>query len=271
MCSIMDSSQLKSIVRAFIPRVVSVKRQPGNNPERIPTTEDDLIEKAVSWWKEDEYTKVERFKHLEWLGFTLIRWPYHETIEGNYFGSARDLGVVLKELQNLGVVPPLGKESNIFEPGCNVGKNLFQIQEEYGCRVTGLDISQKAIQIAKNKIWKNRRNYQFFVDNALTTDLFAQFEDNFFDLTLTRWHLIHIPLSDAKRKYVENLKRISKCLVIFEPVKEGTHEIQLYQDGKYCLSWDDWPREYNLTEYDSPAVQMLREGTTKVFYWKKQS
>ena len=266
----MSLTQLKRIAGIFIPRVVSVRRQPGQYPMRIATPEDDLIEKAMAYWENDQYIKQKRFKYLKWLGFTLIKWPYYETIVGNYFKPANDLVTVIKELQSLAVVPPLGEESNVFEPGCNVGRNLFWMQKEYGCKVTGLDISKEAIQIAENQIWRKRRNYQFFVANALTTALFTKFRDDFFELTITRWHLIHIPLSDAKRRYVGALKRISKALVIFEPVREGVKEIQLCQDGRYCLSWDDWAGEYDMIEYNSPAVSMLEGGSTKVFYYSSE-
>lgn len=256
--------KLKRIITAFIPRIVKVRRE--RSPEKSLANEThDLIDKAVFWWKYDQYAKVKRFKHLRLFGFTLLKWPYYETIEGNYWKPANDIVQLVKEMQESGIISTLDEYSKIFEPGCNVGRNLYYLQQEFNCEVVGLDISEKAIEIAEQKIWKGRRRYKFCVDNALTTDFFNKLDNNTFDLVITRGHLMHIPLSDAKRKYVETLKRIGRTLVILEPVREGLHEIHLYQDGTYCLSWDDWALEYGLREYRSPTVSSFGGGT-RVFF-----
>jgi len=256
---------LKAMIKFFVPRIVQVKNNENNNPRKA-TEQDDLVEKAISWWKNDEYTKVQKFKNLRWLGLTFFRIPYYETVKGIYFKPAIDLVKIVKKMQKDKIIPSLDKNSKIFESGCNVGRNLYYLQKAFNCEVVGIDISQQAIDIAKNKIWKNREKYEFHIGNVLTTDFFDQFTDNYFDLVFTRWHLIHIPLSAEKKKYVESLKRISKILVLLEPVRQNCNEVELYQDGRYTLSWDDWVSEYNLKEYKSNLLTK-RKDNTKAFYF----
>lgn len=255
----------KKIIKNLRPRVIyfSEKFEKSSVKES-----DDIVDKAVSWWKEDKYTKLKRHKKFQWLGITWFKWSYHETIEGIYFKVADDLVKIVKEMQHSKIIPLLDKNSTILESGCNIGRNIYALQKEFGSNIIGVDISKEALNIAKNKIWNKRTNYKFYLENVLTTDFFDKMEDNEIDLVLTRWHLIHLPLSDAKRKYVESLKRIGKVFLILEPVKEGTHETQLFADGTYCLSWDDWIKEYNLFEYKTTLSTQLLDGT-RIFYSKE--
>jgi len=260
---------LKNMIETIIPKIVKVRREKNcQNPLSFPTENDDLVNDAVSWWKNDQYAKVKRFRHVRWLGRTIFKLPYYETIEGNYFKPSDDIVNIIKEIQKAQIVPYLNKSSKIFEPGCNVGRNLFSLQEAFDCEVVGLDISEKAIDIAQNKIWKQRSRYTFYVDNALTTNFFNNIADNAFDLVITRWHLIHIPRSSEKAIYVKQLKRIGKVLVLLEPVKEGCHEVQLYSNGTYTLSWDDWGKEYGLKEFHPDTISL--EGNTKIFFFKNE-
>lgn len=77
---------------------------------------------------------------------------------------------------------------------------------------------------------------------------------------------MHIPRSDAKRRYVAALKRIAKVLVIIEPVRAGVDAVQLFHDRSYALSWDDWASEYDLTEFVLPVGLSItaEAGNTRV-------
>jgi SAM-dependent methyltransferase len=230
--------------------------------------DDDLIEHAVSWWKEDRYTKVKRFICLKWLGRTLLKIPYTESIESNYNKPANDIVHIIIEMQNKGLITEIDESSHIFEGGCNIGRNLLYLQKAFNCIVEGMDISEKAISIANHKIWKRRQNYKFHVGNVLTTDFFNNIEDNAFDLAFTRWHLVHLPKTSAKTEYVDHLKRIAKALILFEPVKKGKEGTDLYHDKSYALSWDDWAKDYDLTEYE-PKIKLPNH--TRVFYYAENS
>ena len=104
-----------------------------------------------------------------------------------------------------------------------------------------MDISPTAIKTAREKIWTKLDRVTLIEDNVLTSSWFDTIPDRHFDLAFTRWHLIHIPRSPEKSKYLENLKRISKTFIILEPVSpERTGTIQCQMDGRICHSWDNW-------------------------------
>jgi len=217
------------------------------------------------WWKYDEYTKVRRERRLRFLGITLWKRAYYRTIKGVYWSCANDLVMILGEMERLGILPAIDERSKVLEPGCNVGRNLFAIQRRYGCRVSGIDISRKAIEIAQNDIWRFMTRANFYVEDVLDTDFFDRIRENQFDLVFTRWHLVHLPRSTVKSQYIETLKRVGKIFIAFEPLKEGRQDTEFYSDGKYCLSWDDWVGEYGLEEYKSKNVCKLG-NLTHVFY-----
>ena len=233
--------------------------------ERQPATADaDVIDRAMQWWKDDAYTRLPRQQRLRWMGMNWATRTVHRTIRGDYGGPAHDMVALVDEMQRSGVMSPLTAQSSVFEGGCNVGRNLQFLQDRFGCAVAGLDISEGA-QRERDAIWRDRSRHRFILDNALTTDFFDSCPDRSFDLVFTRWHLIHIPRSDAKRRYVAALKRIAKTCIIIEPVREGSHDVQLYQGGTYTLSWDDWGPDYGLTEYHLPAGLSMGQDT-RVFY-----
>lgn len=256
-------------LRALFPRIVKFRREKGstNKPVRRPNEQDDLLEKTMGWWKHDEFTKIKRFKHLRWLGFTLYKYPYYETHCDHYLNPADDLVAVLKDMIHDKIIPELNENSKVLEPGCSVGRNLLSLQEVFNCEVYGVDISAKAIKLAKEEIWKDRKNHNFYTENVLTTQFFKEFRDNYFDLIVIRNHLLNIPLSREKKDYVESLKRIGKELVVFEKMKENYNEIDIAADGRYALSWDNWSVEYELEEYHSPNTYELKAGE-KVFFNK---
>jgi len=258
---------MKKNLNKVIPRLVKIRRKGSqSNPYVVAGEDHDLVERAVDWWKDDKYSKVKRYKYFQWLGIEWFKLPYYESIEEAYLKPADDFVSLVGDLISQGIVCPLDDGSRVFEPGCNVGRNLLFLQDKYNCHVEGLDISAEAIRKAEEKVWNARSKYKFTVENALTGNFFDSIPDNAYDFVFTRWHLIHIPLSDAKKRYVESLKRIAKTVVLVEPVREGTHEVQLYQDGQYCLSWDDWESEYGLKEYKGSPDNAAREGHTGVFY-----
>ena len=227
----------------------------------------DQANKAASWWKEDYYTQVQRYKRIKWLGVPLLKLPYQETVDGNYWKPDNDIVELITEMQNAGLISEISQHSKIFEPGCNVGRNLYALQQAFGCTVVGLDISEQAINLAREKYWQGNENCEFYIDNALTSDFFADIEDKAFDLVITRWHLIHIPRSQLKQAYVQNLKRVGKVLLIIEPIKEDAQQqIYISGEGTYALSWDNWESEYGLQAYKTTNIPSIIDGNTRVFY-----
>lgn len=256
-------SAVKKRLSFVVPRWVAVPV--GRLDGQVATSGDDLVERAMLWWKDDAYTQLPRRQHLRWMGINWSSRTVHRTIKGDYGGPADDMVALIEEMQGAGLVPRLTASSTIFEGGCNIGRNLQFLQDRFHCAVVGLDISEGALR-ERESIWHTRSRHQFILDNALTTEFFDSCADQQFDLVFTRWHLIHIPRSDAKRRYVASLKRIAKTLVLVEPAREGSSEVTLFQGGTYTLSWDDWAREYGLTEYRSPSGLSLGPDTRVFFH-----
>ncbi|PIQ86752.1 MAG: hypothetical protein COV74_03530 [Candidatus Omnitrophica bacterium CG11_big_fil_rev_8_21_14_0_20_45_26] len=266
---------LVKIAKFLIPHFRLVDKDPESQ-SRINAKEDnvrnELAVRAADWWKSDCYTQVDRYRDFVWLGRTIFRKPHKVSITDNYFRPAHDFVDIIKEMQEKQLIFPLSEKSKVLEPGCNVGRNLYYLQNKYRCEVVGIDLSEEAVKKAEQDIWRRREKYSFQVANVLQTDFFDQFEDNYFDLVFTRWHLIHIPRSESKKAYVEKLKRIAKSFVILEPLLEGREKVEFYHNGAYALSWDNWPKEYGLSEYRSKKTTSLKDGGgTKVFYYTKPS
>lgn len=229
--------------KALVPRIVKV-RMPTDLKVGPARTED-----AVQWWAQDHYVGFKSMRALRWVGVNWVKWSY-EKFPDAYFAPADDIVALLREMTAAGIVPSLTATSRVFEGGCNLGRNLWAIRQAFQCEVTGIDISPTAIETAREKIWTKLDRATFVLDNVLTSSWFDTIPDRHFDLAFTRWHLIHIPRSPEKTKYLENLKRISKVFVILEPVSEeraGT--IQSQMDGRICHSWDRWGKDYGLAEH----------------------
>jgi hypothetical protein len=221
---------------------------------------------GVEWWKDDLYTRVPRWYEIVWRGRTLARLPYRESIVGNYFKPADDVVRLVQELIAAGLVR-LDAESRIFEPGCNVGRNLWWLRRAFGCEVVGMDVSARAIETAVTKLWKGVDRARFVVGDVLAPDALAGFPTGHFDLALTRWHLIHVPAGPCKIAYVQELKRIARTLLVLEPVRpEAVGRVHWEAGGTYCLSWDDWAETYGLTPY-TPATALVH---TAVFLWNRR-
>ena len=244
--------------KALVPRVVKVRM---NTDFKVGPAK---TEDAVQWWAKDQYVGFKSMRALRWAGVNWIKWSY-EKFPDAYFAPADDIVTLFKEMTTAGIVPSLGATSRVIEGGCNLGRNLWAIRQAFQCDVTGMDISPTAIQTAREKIWTKLDRTNFILDNVLTSKWFDTVPDQHFDLAFTRWHLIHIPRSPEKARYLENLKRISKVFVILEPVSaERAGTIQSQMDGQICHSWDRWGLDYDLTEYQ-PRTQL---ENTSVFYSK---
>lgn len=129
----------------------------------------------------------------------------------------------IDEMIERGIIAPIKKDDRVFEPGCNVGGILRQIQLRYKCEVYGLDISANAIEIAKESIFNNNSRAHLCVGDVLSYD-FAQFEDNYFSHVFCVSHLAHIRKGTDKDHYLEELKRIAQNVVLLEKITTNIPE-----------------------------------------------
>jgi hypothetical protein len=240
--------------KALVPRVIKVQA-----PDRTTTRGD-----GSRWWRDDRYVDFESVKALRWLGRNWFRWTYNK-FPGAYLKNAHDVVILLNEMAGAGLIPALDAKSRVFEGGCNLGRNLLAIQDAYGCDVVGMDMSPLAIRYARERVWNTRTQWEFVEDDALSSTWFKGIPDRTFDLALTRWHLIHIHASPEKTAYIQQLKRISKTLLILEPPPQtASGAIEYHYGGDYVLSRDNWAQTYGLQEF--PARKKMEN--TGVYYFR---
>jgi ubiquinone/menaquinone biosynthesis C-methylase UbiE len=77
----------------------------------------------------------------------------------------------------------INKDSHVLDVGCGTGGNSVHLAEKYGCRVTGIDISELMIERAQNRLEDShlRDQLSFHVGDAYSLD----FPDTTFDTVLT--------------------------------------------------------------------------------------
>lgn len=259
-------SLIRKTAKTFLPRIVLGSKAQSTS---ILTSTEDVDYSPTEWWEKAKYADVERPRALEWLGLKVQIPAYRKSIKDSYLQPAHDLVNIVSQMQKSGVMPTLSPDSRLFEPGCNVGRNLLYLRKKFDSEVVGMDISQDAIDIAMNDVWKGYDRATFLVDNVVTSSYYESIEDDWFDICFTRWLLVHIPKSEQKTRFIEQLKRISKTLVILEPFQEERQgSIEYYHDGDYCFSYDNWKEDYGLKAFET-TLQL--GGNTSVFYSSKSS
>ena len=137
------SSVMRRLARAAMPRWERLEK--GNVEASVEARDEDLVDRAMSWWKTDAFTRMPRLQKLRWLGRTWWTRTIYRTILGDYWRPAHDTVGLIEAMQAAEIVPALGTTQRIFEGGCNVGRNLFYLQDRFDCDVVGLDISAGAI------------------------------------------------------------------------------------------------------------------------------
>lgn len=107
-------------------------------------------------------------------------------------------------------------DEKILDVGCGLGR-LAEVIAEYGSEVTGIDISEYAIERAKEK-YKGREQLEFICANALDMDF-----KNSFDKILCYHFIEHLTLADARillQKMYSALKS-GGTLVMGLPIDDG--------------------------------------------------
>ena len=77
----------------------------------------------------------------------------------------------------------INEESHVLDVGCGTGGNAVYLAEHFGCRVTGIDISELMIEQANNRVSEHelKDKLDFHVGDAYKLD----FPDENFDVVLT--------------------------------------------------------------------------------------
>ncbi len=110
------------------------------------------------------------------------------------------------------IVSKLCEGKDLLEYGCGKGSNSKQWLE-LGAKVTGIDISEEGIAVAKENMANNGLHAEYYVMNAEATE----FNDNSFDLIVGTGILHHLDLT----KSYQELSRIcneNAHIVFIEPL-----------------------------------------------------
>jgi len=105
----------------------------------------------------------------------------------------------------LGNLASISERSHVIDIGCGIGGPARRLAHHYGCRVTGIDITEQYCTVAR---WLTERTglddrVQIYHANALE----LPFDDNIFDLAWTQHTIMNIP---DKRVFLKELIRVLK-------------------------------------------------------------
>jgi arsenite methyltransferase len=128
----------------------------------------------------------------------------------SFFDFAAEVGLTkhiggLEATEALIELCHLGKDSYLLDVGCGVGATPCFIAKKVGCRVAGVDISERMVERSRERAERERLNdkVEFRVANA--QDL--PFEDDLFDAVITE-SVTAFP--EDKQKAVNEYVRVTK-------------------------------------------------------------
>lgn len=131
-------------------------------------------------------------------------------------------------LADLAVIQP---DTRILDAGCGVGGSAFFLALKYKAKVTGITLSDKQLNYARNKL--NESGLSGFVDFKKEDYSQTSFDDNTFDFI---WAIESITSAPDKSKFANEAKRILKPggkLVIADYFKTG----ELPDPNNYLEKW----------------------------------
>lgn len=97
------------------------------------------------------------------------------------------------------------KDSYILDVGCGVGVTPCYISRKYGCRVVGVDISERMVERSRERVEREKLSGRVEIRVADAQDL--PFEDNLFDAVMTE-SVTAFP--EDKQKAVNEYARVAK-------------------------------------------------------------
>jgi len=158
------------------------------------------------------------------------------------------------------IISKINTEDSVLELGCGYGRVISRLKEK-ARKVTGIDISEDNIQMAKKDIWSS--NSEFYTMNA--TDL--KFPDNSFDMVLC----IQNGISSCK---VDPIKLIHESLRVTR--KGGIVLLSTYSDKIWNerLEWFQIQSDHGLIgeiDYDltKNGVIECKDGFKAITYSEK--
>jgi 2-polyprenyl-3-methyl-5-hydroxy-6-metoxy-1,4-benzoquinol methylase len=172
---------------------------------------------------------------------------------GETYHNFRDNEKFTGELSRFAeLLPHSGK---VLDAGCGVGKPVSQFLVERGFKVTGVDISQRMVDLAK----ENVPGGSFHRKNILSLD----FSDNSFDGIICVYTLWHIPRANHS-SIIENFHRMLKdngILVLNTGVHESEGISQFFGEP---MLWSTNNPEKTLSFVKESGFDVVFEGVLKL-------
>jgi ubiquinone/menaquinone biosynthesis C-methylase UbiE len=110
------------------------------------------------------------------------------------------------------IISKLCVGKDLLEYGCGMGDNTNQWLK-HGARVTGIDISEEGINVAKNNMKNSGHHANYYVMNAEMT----AFGDNSFDLVVGTGILHHLDLIQSYKE-LSRICKVDAHIVFSEPL-----------------------------------------------------
>ena len=131
-------------------------------------------------------------------------------LENPYFDLQAEMGNTkhmggLKATKELIELCRIGKDKYVLDVGCGVGKTACYIAKNYGCRVVGMDISERMIDRAKERA--KREGLEDRVEFRAADAQNLPFEDDTFDAVISE-SVTAFP--EDKRKALSEYVRVTK-------------------------------------------------------------
>ena len=217
------------------------------------TTNSGNKDKAnIDYWEKSQYAEATNYLNVSLWGYRFLTFPYRRSMLDIYLKRKHTkFHEDIKDLVDIGYIPPITEKSKIFEPGCNVGTMLFQFHKKHKCKVYGLDLSQDAISYAESELFSQISQSEFHVGDVLEYNFFKQFKDNFFSHTFIASHLVHVTNCNEKEKYIKELQRISQSVIIFEKINSKNEDID--------RNYEDYEQKYGFK-----CFRIRRKSTTTI-------
>lgn len=121
-----------------------------------------------------------------------------------YWGATKHMGGV-KATRELAELCRLNKDKHVLDVGCGVGRTSCYLAERYGCRVTGIDISEKMVGRAKERAREGEIEDKAEFKVADMQDL--PFGDTFFDSVIGESVIAFV---EEKEEAVSECERVMK-------------------------------------------------------------
>ena len=143
----------------------------------------------------------------------------------------------LNQLFDIFHMSSLPKDSFVLDAGCGTGRCSFPIAS-LGFKVIGIDISEKAIEVARQEAEKAKLSITFQEGDIEA----LPFEDNTFDIVFCGGVLHHFPDSTKAEKEIYRVLKEKGKFFAYEPNRSNPVTFFFFAFAK--LSWKFFPSRY---------------------------